>query len=272
VGARPVFADINPDTFNIDPARIEGAVTPRTRAVIPVHLFGQMADMKLIMEIAQRRGLSVVEDVAQAIGASQDGQMAGSFGATGCLSFYPTKNLGAIGDAGMVVTNDEKLAEKLAVIRNHGQSGTYEHKWIGGNFRMADVQAAALLVKLKHLGEWIARRRQLAGVYRRLLGDFDRITLPKVRPGNEHVFNYYVIRSQRRDELAAFLKKNGVATAVYYPLCLHEQECFAPLGYKRGDFPRAEQAAREVLALPMYPEMTDEQAAYTAGKIREFFG
>lgn len=270
VGAKPVFVDIDPDTFTIDPAKIEAAVTDRTRAILPVHLFGQMAEMSPILRIAEKHGLSVIEDAAQAIGATQDGCKACSFGTVGCLSFYPAKNLGAIGDGGMIVTRDPELSEKLAAFHCHGESTRYHHQWVGGNFRMATIQAAALLVKLRLLDGWVAQRRRCAARYQQMLGDFQPVTLPIIREGNESVFNYYVIRTPRRDELKDFLQTQGISTAVYYPRCLHEQECFASLGYKRGDFPQAERAANEVLALPIFPELLDEQIDYVAAKIMEF--
>jgi len=269
-GARPVFVDIEPDTFNLDPAKIEQAITDRTKAIVPVHLYGQVAEMDLILAIAESRGLYVIEDAAQAIGAEYKGRKAGSMGTAGCLSFYPTKNLGAVGDAGMILTQDAALAEKMEKLRNHGQSRTYYHDWVGGNFRMDSVQAAALSVKLRHLDDWSARRRRNAARYDELLAGCPGVVTPTVRPHNISVFNQYVIRTPRRDELRAFLKDSGIATGVYYPLGLHEQPCFKDLGYEAGDFPESEKAAREVLALPIYPELTDEQIEYVAGKIREF--
>jgi dTDP-4-amino-4,6-dideoxygalactose transaminase len=270
VGARPAFVDVEPDTLNIDPARIEAAVTERTKAIMPVHLFGQMADMDPILEVARRHGLYVIEDAAQAIGATYKGSKAGSMGTTGCFSFFPSKNLGGLGDGGMVVTRDEELAERLRECRNHGSKAKYHYKWVGGNFRLDTLQAAGLLVKLKHLSDWSARRRAVAGKYNQLLADCEGVTTPTVRDWSVCTFNYYVIRVPRRDELQAFLKEQGVGTAIYYPLSLHEQECFRDLGYQRGNFPVSEQAAREALALPIYPELTDAQIDYVAGKIPEF--
>jgi len=269
-GARPVFVDIEPDTFNLDPGAIEQAITDRTKAIMPVHLYGQVAEMDSILAVAESRGLYVIEDAAQAIGAEYKGRKAGSMGAVGCLSFYPTKNLGAVGDGGMILTQDAALAEKLEKLRNHGQSRTYYHDWVGGNFRMDSVQAAALSVKLRHLDDWSAKRRENARRYDELLSDCDGVVTPKVRKDNVSIFNQYVIRTPRRDELRAFLKDSGIATGVYYPLGLHEQPCFRDLGYKSGDFPESEKAAREVLALPVFPELTDEQIEYVARKIREF--
>jgi len=271
VGARPVFVDIDPQTFNIDPAGIEAAVTGKTKAIIPVHLFGQMAEMEAIVPIAERHGLAVIEDAAQAFGASRDGQMAGSIGTVGCLSFYPTKTLGAFGDGGMVLTGDLELADRLEKIRNHGQGSSYVHEFVGGNFRLDNLQAAVLGVKMRHLPDWIRRRQAIGRRYGELLADCTEVVTPTIQPKNVSSFNYYVIRAQRRDELRAFLADKGIGTGIYYPLCLHEQNCFASLGYQRGQFPHAEQAAGEVLALPIYPEMTDEQIAAAAGAIKAFY-
>jgi dTDP-4-amino-4,6-dideoxygalactose transaminase len=277
-GARPVFVDIEADTFNIDPARIEPAITAKTKAIIPVHLYGQMAEMDELTAVAFRGGLHVIEDAAQAVGATYNGRKAGSIGTTGCLSFYPTKNLGGIGDGGMILTQDKALASRLEVFREHGQSPTYFYKWIGGNFRLDNIQAAALLVKMRYLDQWTARRQANAALYDRLLAGCPGVTTPAARKHNGHVYHQYVIRvagtgasgAPRRNDLQAFLKAGDIASAVFYPLCLHEQECFKALGYKKGDFPVAERAAAEVLALPIYPELTDDQIAFVARKIREF--
>jgi dTDP-4-amino-4,6-dideoxygalactose transaminase len=270
VGAKPVFVDIEPDTFNIAPAKIEAAVTEKTKAIIPVHLYGQMADMEAIMGIADSRGIYVIEDAAQAIGACQGGRMAGAVGTVGCLSFYPTKNLGGIGDGGMILTDDAELAERLAVFRNHGESTRYHHKWVGGNFRMDSVQAAALSVKLGHLDRWTGARVANAARYDELLAGAGGIVTPIVRDGSTSVYNQYVIRAKRRDELQGFLKDHDVGAGIYYPLCLHEQECFASLGCRRGGFAESERACEEVLALPIFPELTDEQIVYVADKVKEF--
>jgi len=270
-GARPVFVDIQPETYNIDPAGMAQAITERTRAVIPVHLFGQPAEMDEIMAAADEHELFVIEDAAQAIGATYKGRKAGSIGTVGCLSFYPTKNLGGFGDGGMVLTQDRDLAERLEIHRNHGQGRSYIHKVVGGNFRMDSIVAASLTVKLPHLEAWSARRRQNAARYDELLADVDEVVTPTIRPYNVAIFHQYVLRTPRRDELRAFLADQGIATGVYYPLSLHEQECFAALGYQRGDFPVSERAAGECLALPIYPELTDEQISYVAGKIKDFF-
>jgi len=269
-GAKPVFADIEADTYNIDPARIAEAVTDKTRAIIPVHLYGQTADMDPIMEIAQAHDLFVIEDAAQSIGSVYKGRKAGSIGTTGCFSFFPSKNLGGNGDGGIVVTNDEELGQRLAIFRNHGSKPKYYHKWVGGNFRLDAIHAAGLLVKLKHLDGWSAERRANAERYNGLLADCPQIVTPTVRDQNVTIFNQYVIRVPNRDDCRAFLKENDIGCEVYYPLSLHQQECFALLGYKEGDFPVSEQAAGEVLALPIYPELTDEQIDYVAGKVKEF--
>jgi dTDP-4-amino-4,6-dideoxygalactose transaminase len=270
LGARCVFVDIEPDTFNIDPAKIEAAITPRTRVLLPVHLFGQVADMDPILDLAKARGLFVVEDAAQAIGATYKGRQAGSMGTVGCFSFFPSKNLGGLGDGGMVVTQDKALAEKLVVFRNHGSKPKYYHHYVGGNFRLDTIQAAALIVKLRYLDGWTQKRRANAARYDALLGDLPAVTRPRVDPRGESIFNQYVIRVAKRDALQAFLKEQGIGTEVYYPVPLHEQECFADLGYRRGDFPRSEEAALTSLALPIYPELTDAQIEYVAGRVREF--
>lgn len=269
-GAVPVFVDIDPCTYNVDPAGIERAITPLTKAIVPVHLFGQMCDMDAIMEIARARGLAVIEDAAQSIGATYKGRKAGSNGVCGCLSFFPSKNLGAAGDGGMIVTNDEALAKRMGLLRNHGAAPKYYHKQIGGNFRLDPIQAAVLLVKLPHLQEWSAARVRNADYYnRRFAGQ--PLGTPFVRTDCVTIYNQYVIRSERRDELKAYLQEHEIGTEIYYPLPLHMQECFRGLGYKEGDLPHAEQAAREVLALPVYPELTEAMAAYTADTVLSFF-
>ncbi len=269
-GARPVFVDIDPVTYNIDPAKIADAVTENTKAIMPVHLFGQTADMDPIMEIAAEHDLYVIEDAAQAIGAEYKGRKAGSIGTVGCFSFFPSKNLGGLGDGGMVVTQDADLAERLTQCRDHGSAPRYYHKWVGGNFRLDTLQAVGLLVKLRHLDEWSAARRRNAALYDELFADFDLVVTPKVAEGNVSIYNQYVIRVPRRDELQAFLQSEDIGCAMYYPLSLHEQECFKGLGHKRGDFPESEKAAAETLAIPIYPELTEEQIRHVAGKIREF--
>ena len=274
LGATPVFVDIEPHAYNLDPELVERAVTPRTRAVIPVHLFGQMAEMDPIMEIAERHGLVVIEDAAQAIGAQDRGRRAGSIGHYGCFSFFPSKNLGCFGDGGMVVTNDAERADKLAVLRVHGGKPKYFHKVIGGNFRFDAMHAAVVLAKLPFLDDWTAGRQANAARYDELFASAglgaEHLGLPKTLPGKRHIFNQYVIRLARRDELQEHLKAEGVSTAIYYPLPLHTQECFAYLGQESGTLPVSEAAARETLALPIYPELSSEQAEYVVGKVAEF--
>lgn len=270
LGARCVFVDIEPETFNVDVAKIEAAVTEHTRVLMPVHLFGQCADMDPILDLAKRRSLFVIEDAAQAIGATYKGRQAGSMGTAGCFSFFPSKNLGGLGDGGMIVTQDAALHEKLVIFRNHGSKPKYYHRHVGGNFRLDTIQAAALVVKLRHLDGWTEKRRQNARKYDDLLAGLPAVTRPRVDPRGESIFNQYVIRVDKRDALQAFLKEQGIGTEVYYPVPLHEQECFRDLGYARGAFPVAEAAARSSLALPIYPELTDEQIAWVAGRVREF--
>lgn len=276
VGARPVFVDILPNTFNINTEQIEARVTQRTRAIMPVHLYGQMVDMRMVMKIAERHGLAVIEDAAQAIGAEHAGQRAGSVGHYGCFSFFPSKNLGCFGDGGMVVTQDAARAERLAIFRNHGSHPKYVHHWIGGNFRLDALQAAVVLAKLKHLDSWTARRQANADRYRRLFAQAgltsDRgIVLPDAVT-DRHIYNQFVIRVPRRDALRKHLEQHGVGTEIYYPIPLHLQKCFEYLGYREGDFPESERAARETLALPIYPELTEAQAQYVVEQIANFYG
>jgi len=268
-GATPVFVDIDPRTYNVDVELIERAVTPRTKAIIPVHLFGQMCEMEPIMEVARRHSLFVIEDAAQAISATYKGRKAGSIGTVGCLSFYPTKNLGGAGDGGMLVTNDADLREKLVVMRNHGSKPKYYHKVVGGNFRLDPLQAAILLVKLPHLEAWLEARRRNAAIYDRAFAG-SPIDVPWIRPDMVSIFNQYVIRAEGRDELAAHLRANQIGTEIYYPVPLHTQECFANLGYKAEDLPESERAAREVLALPIYPELTREQVEFVCQTILDW--
>lgn len=272
-GARPVFVDIDPLTYNIDPAQIEAKITAKTRAIMPVHLYGQMADMDAIMAIASRRGLIVIEDAAQAIGSEYKGRRAGSIGHYGCFSFFPSKNLGCFGDGGIVTTNDAARADKLGILRAHGSKPKYYHKIIGGNFRLDALQAAIVTVKLRHLDAWTAGRQANAKRYDKLFaaaGLVDKIALPKV-VASRHIFNQYVIRVPRRDELQNFLKDKGIGTEVYYPVPLHLQECFTYLGHRGGDYPESEKAARETMALPIFPELTDAQAGHVVESIRAFF-
>lgn len=274
LGARPVFVDIEPSTFNIDPAKIEAAITPRTRAIIPVHLFGQMADMHPIMEIANRHHLAVIEDAAQAIGAEYKGQRAGSIGLMGCLSFFPSKNLGGYGDGGMVITSDPELANRLRLLRSHGAHPKYYHQILGGNFRLDAIQAAVLRVKLNYLDAWTAARQRNAGYYRYLFSSTDfrgKISLPIDMGYGRHIYNQFVVRSALRDELIAYIKSNGVGCEVYYPLPLHLQPCFIELGYQTGDFIESEKAARESLGLPIFAELKDQQQQIVINKIENFY-
>lgn len=275
VGATPVFVDIDPVTFNIDPARIEQAITPRTRAIMPVHLYGQTADMELLNAIARKHNLIVIEDACQAIGAECNGRRAGTLGDYGCFSFFPSKNLGCFGDGGFVTTGDSKRAEHLSIMRVHGSHPKYYHKFIGGNFRFDTIQAAVVMVKLKHLDAWTEGRQRNARVYNQLLSEtgLEARGLVK-RPQavtTRHVYNQYVLRAERRDELRAYLQSADIGTEVYYPVPLHAQECFAYLGYKPGDFRESEKAAAETLALPIYPELSQQQLAYVVEKIAAFY-
>ena len=268
-GATPVLVDINPRTFNIDAELVVSAVTEKTRAIMPVHLFGQMADMDPIMKIAKKHNLAVIEDAAQSITSTYKGKKAGSIGTVGCFSFFPSKNLGGIGDAGMIVTNDEKLYNRLIMMRNHGQNPKYYYKYVGGNFRLDPIQAAALLVKLPHLNDWSQARRRNADYYdKKFRGTV--VKTPYISPDCATIYNQYCIRVPRRDELLKHLKKNNIGCEVYYPLPMHLQECFVPMGYKRGDFPQAEKAANEIMAIPIYPELTDEMKDFVAETILSF--
>ncbi len=271
LGATPVFVDIDPATYNLDSSQIPSKVTDRTRAIIPVHLYGQMADMDAVMRVADQHGLVVIEDAAQAIGAEYKGRRAGSIGHYGCFSFFPSKNLGAAGDGGMVVTNDAQRAEKLRCLRAHGSKPKYYHKIVGGNFRLDALQAAIVSAKLSHLDHWTAARQRNARRYDQLFGEAGLpIGLPAV-VADRHIFNQYVIRVSGRDELQVYLRRKAVGTEVYYPVPLHLQECFAYLGHTVGDFPESERAARETLAVPIYPELTEAQAGYVVESVRAFF-
>ena len=258
LGGQPVFVDIDPCTYNIDPAGIEAAITPRTKAIMPVHLFGQMADMDPIMAIAKRHDFFVIEDAAQAIGAEYKGRRAGSIGHLGCFSFFPSKNLGGFGDGGMVTTSDPDLADKVKLLRGHGARPKYHHKVVGGNFRLDALQAAVLRVKLNYLDEWTDARQRNAERYRELLADVG-VTPPTDAGYGRHIYNQFVIRSEQRDALMAHLKARQIGTEIYYPLPMHLQECFTDLGYQQGDFPASERAALETLAIPVYPELSDDQ-------------
>src|SRR6266704_4809196 len=273
-GGTPVFVDVDPDTFNIDPAAVGRAITPRTRAIVPVHLYGQMAAMERLLPFAAR-GLKILEDAAQAIGArrSIDGEwrMAGELGWATGYSFFPSKNLGAWGDGGMMVTSDDALAERLRKLRLHGGAKQYHHDEIGTNSRLDSVQAAILLAKLPHLAAWSSKRREHAASYTNALADVSEVRTPVVEACNEPIFHQYTLRVERRDDLQAHLKSKGVGNAVYYPVPLHLQNCFSHLGYKRGRLPEAERAAGEVISLPIYPELTRDQVDYVADTIRGFY-
>jgi dTDP-4-amino-4,6-dideoxygalactose transaminase len=280
-GARPIFVDIDPNTYNLSPDLFESAIKsmPRAelsklKAVIPVHLYGQCADMAPILQICEKHNLFVIEDAAQAIGAEYNGRRAGSMGDFGCFSFFPSKNLGAFGDGGMVTTNSEDLYSKLLKLRVHGSHPKYYHQLIGGNFRLDALQAAVVSVKLKYLDQWTQARQENARNYRNLFetaGLTDAVQLP-VEKETRHIYNQFVIRvKERRDDLRRFLSDAGIGTEVYYPVPLHLQECFSDLGYKKGDFPAAENAALNTLALPIYPELSDDQMAYVVEKIKTFF-
>ena len=269
-GATAVFVDIDAKTYNINPALIERAITAKTKAIIPVHLFGQMADMDPIMEMAEKYDLAVIEDAAQSIGSTYKGKKAGSIGTVGCLSFFPSKNLGGAGDGGMIVTSDESLYDRLLVMRNHGSEPKYYHKYVGGNFRLDAIQAAVLLVKVPHLEDWSEARRANAAYYdAKFKGTVVRT--PYIRPDCVTIYNQYVIRVPNRDGLVGHLRDNGIGCEIYYPVPMHLQECFGCLGYKEGDFPESENAAREVLALPVYPELTDAMQDYVVETILSFF-
>jgi dTDP-4-amino-4,6-dideoxygalactose transaminase len=275
VGARPVLLDIDPATFNLDPVAVNTAITERTKVILPVHLFGLCADMDPILKIAARHGIAVVEDAAQAIGAAYKGRPAGAIGTVGCFSFFPSKNLGAFGDAGLLTTNDAALARKAALLRTHGMEPKYYHHLVGANFRMDAIQAAVLRVKAPHLAAWTQARRLNAQRYARLFRDAglaSRVTLPVEPEGYRHIFNQFVIRTADRDGLKAHLDRKQIGNEVYYPVPFHLQPCFAYLGYRRGDFPLAERAANQSLAIPIYSELTLEQQETIVKAIAEFVG
>jgi len=285
LNAKPVFVDIDPLTFNIDPAQVEEAITGRTRAIMPIHLYGQMAETTTIMEIARKHKLIVIEDAAQAIGAEAEGRRAGSIGHMGCFSFFPSKNLGGFGDGGMITTNDAELAKKLRLLRNHGYSPKYYNKVVGGNFRLDAIQAAILRVKFEYLDGWTAARQHNAAIYRRLfeeaelsirpsaaeLSQLTGVILPVETEGGRHIYNQFVIRSGQRDSLMKYLKERKIGTEIYYPVPMHLQECFADLKYRLGDFPLSESAAAETLALPIYPELTEEMIGTVVDAIDDFY-
>ena len=281
LGATPVFVDIDRETYNIDPFKIEEKITSKTKAILPVHLFGQCADMNPLLKIAQKKKLFVIEDAAQALGAEykpnagSQGRRAGQMGDLGCFSFYPTKNLGAFGDAGMVVTDSPALAEKVRLLRVHGSQPKYFHKTIGINSRLDTIQAAILMVKFKYLEKWTAERKKKAeryqGLFQNLLSSLKGLKLPTIQYQNRHIFHQYVIRVPERDRLRKFLTEKGIGTDIYYPVPLHLQECYSFLKYRRGDLPNSEMASEEVLALPVYPELTEDQQEAVVDGIKAFY-
>ena len=275
LGAVPVFVDIDPATYNLDVAQVEAKITPRTKAIQPVHLYGQCVDMAALREVASKHGIPLVEDAAQAIGAEENGIRAGAMSEIGCFSFYPSKNLGGMGDGGFMTTNDDELAEKLFALRVHGSKERYYHKWVGLNSRLDGFQGAVLRVKLPHLDSWSDRRKANADLYRELFTDAgltEQISLPFERENVRHIYNQYVVRIPgRRDELRAFLTEAGVGTDIYYPVPLHLQECFEYVGYRTGDMPESEKAAAETLALPIYPELRRDQQEYVVEQFAKFF-
>ena len=271
VGAVPVFVDIDPETYNIDPSLLERAITPKTKAILPVHLYGQCADMDPILEIAGRHGIPVVEDAAQAIGSEYKGKRAGSLGAAGCFSFFPSKNLGAYGDGGMVTTDSDEMADLLVSLREHGQTETYHHWTIGTNSRLDALQAAVLLVKFRYLDGWSDGRSANADYYdKRFEGT--GVTPPAREEWSRHIYNQYIVRAPDRDALLAHLRESGIGCAVYYPVPLHLQECFRPLGYGEGDMPESERAARETLSIPVFSLLTDEEKEHVADTVLAFVG
>lgn len=278
LGARPVFVDIDPETYNMDIGQVLQRITPQTKAVIPVHLFGQMVPVEGLLPELQKRGIALVEDTAQAFGACRQAggkiYRAGAVGDLGCISFFPTKNLGAYGDGGMVTSTSEDLARSLKSLRVHGSTETYFHDVVGINSRLDEIQAAILRVRLRHLQEWNEERRQAAARYALLFREYglqEQVRPPVEAAGNTHIYHQYVIRCQRRDELQPFLEKEGITTRVYYPLCLHLQPCFADLGYTEGDFPQAEALSRDCLALPIFPELKAEEQEWLVSTMAEFY-
>ena len=275
LGAVPVFVDIDPATYNLDVSQVEAKITERTKAIQPVHLFGQCVDMAALRELASKHGIPLVEDAAQAIGAEENGVRAGAMSEIGCFSFYPSKNLGGMGDGGFMTTDDDELADKLFALRVHGSRERYYHKWVGLNSRLDGFQGAVLRVKLPHLDSWSDKRKANADLYRELFTDAgltEQISLPFERENVRHIYNQYVVRiTDRREELRGFLTEAGIGTDIYYPVPLHLQECFEYVGYTSGDLPESERAAAETLALPIYPELTTEQQKYVVDKLAEFF-
>ena len=285
-GATPVFADIDPLTFNLDPEKVKEALEGRSpvwqrlglkpekvKVILPVHLYGQAADMDALLEIARQYDLKVVEDAAQAMGTKYKGQKVGSFGEFGCFSFFPTKNLGAFGDGGLVVTQDDELAGKVRMLRAHGSKPKYYHHLVGTNSRLDAIQAAILRVKLPHLDKWIEARRNIANIYDSLLGKVEKVKIPYRASYSYHTFHQYTLRilNDQRDELRSYLKEKGIGTGIYYPLPVHLQPVLKPFGYMEGDFPEAEKACKEVLSLPMWPELTEDEARYVAQTVKDYF-
>ncbi|NLW18359.1 MAG: DegT/DnrJ/EryC1/StrS family aminotransferase [Candidatus Cloacimonetes bacterium] len=270
-GAKPRFVDIDPKTFNLDPDQIEAAINSKTKAIMPVHLFGQCCDMTRIMEIANKHGLKVIEDNAQGIGSTWDGKMSCSFGDIGTLSFFPSKNLGAMGDGGMCLTNDDKLAARLRQLRVHGEGPKYYHKCVGLNSRLDTIQAAILDVKLDHMAAWSEGRRKNADFYNRHLAEVSQVKTPYIAPQAESIYNQYTLICEDRDGLLKHLKSKDIGCAVYYPLPLHLQECFTELGYQRGEMPVSEEMAEKVLSIPIYPDLTEEQKLYVVAAIKEYY-
>ena len=271
LGAKPVFVDIDPKTFNIDVEQVSAAITDKTKAVIPVHLYGQIAEMDEICQIAEKRGIPIVEDAAQAIGAKYKNRKAGSFGKTACYSFFPSKNLGAYGDGGLITTNDDSLADLLKKLRVHGAKPKYFHSTVGYNSRLDTIQAAALMVKLKHLPSWHEARRDKAARYDQMLSDVEQVRTPYVRDYNYHIYHQYTLIVENRDELKNFLKGREIGLDTYYPLPLHLQECYNDLGYKKGDLPVAEELAEKVISLPIFPELADDEQQFVIDAIKEFY-
>lgn len=271
-GARPVFVDCEPATYNIDHSRIQSAISAKTRAIIPVHLTGQPADMNPILEIADQRGLTVIEDACQAHGASYHKQACGSLGRAGCFSFYPGKNLGAFGDGGLITTDDDELAGRLRQLRNYGQRVKYEHVVIGVNSRLDTIQAAVLAVKLRYLDKWNEARRRHAAQYRRALEGVGDIRLQSLAPNSTHIYHLYVIETEKRDELQQHLNQHGIQTGIHYPIPVHLQEAYSALGYRRGGFPVAEKLAKTMLSLPMFPELSNDQIEHVVSSVRQWFG
>ncbi len=271
LGGKPIYVDIDEKTYNLNPELIEGKITERTKVIIPVHLYGQPAEMDDILEIARKYNLYIIEDSAQALGSEYKGRKVCTFGDIACISFFPTKNLGAFGDAGMIVTDNDELAEKIRMIRVHGSKVRYNHEVLGVNSRLDTIQAAILLVKMKYLDAWNNKRIEIAQKYNKWLSDIDNIRTPYREPYNKHIYHQYTIRTNQRNELAQFLKEKGIQTAVHYPIPLHLQKAFSYLGYKEGDFPISEACSKEVLSLPMFPELKDDEVEYVVESIREFF-